>query len=62
MDEYKRTKEILKQDQIAIDEFRKEMESRNMPPEHIKLALDPMITFALGLKEEIQAYESQHNL
>lgn len=55
--EYLWAKEKLKEEAKAIKECRNRLKKVGLPANHIKMALDPLISFRLGLKEEVEAYE-----
>jgi DNA-directed RNA polymerase specialized sigma subunit len=55
--EYIETKKRLKEDLKAIETQRKKMKQAGMNQEQIRVAIDPLSSFALQLKEEIEEYE-----
>jgi DNA-directed RNA polymerase specialized sigma subunit len=55
--EYVETKKRLKEDLKAIETQRKKMKQAGMNQEQIRVAIDPLSSFALQLKEEVEEYE-----
>lgn len=57
-EQYFLLKDKLLSDQTHIDNLKERMRIKGLSEEHIRLAVDPLISFSLKLKEDIEEYES----
>ena len=55
--EYKQAVERLKAEESRLDEQRKALKAEGLGKSQIKNLMDPMISFHLQLKEEVETYE-----
>ena len=55
--EYSESKKRLEQEFKKIEEHKQKMKESGMTEDQIKLATDPLLSFALQLKEEVEEYE-----
>lgn len=55
--EYIEAKNRLEQEYKSLDEHEKKMKAAGLNSEQIKLAIDPLLTFTLQLREEVEEYE-----
>jgi DNA-directed RNA polymerase specialized sigma subunit len=55
--EYLESKSRLEQEYKSLEEHKKKMKAANMNSEQIKIAMDPLVSFSLQLKEEVLEYE-----
>ena len=55
--EYKEAKKRLQEEFKKLKDHESKMKSAGLNSEHVKLAIDPLRTFALQLKEEVDEYE-----
>ncbi|OGJ14060.1 hypothetical protein A2554_03450 [Candidatus Nomurabacteria bacterium RIFOXYD2_FULL_35_12] len=55
--EYIEAKKRLEQEFNALEDHKKKMKNAKMTKEQIKLAIDPLASFALQLREEVEEYE-----
>lgn len=57
LDDYKEAKVKCDLEFKAIEEHKIRMKNAGLDEKHIQLAIDPLISFALKLKEEIEEFE-----
>ena len=55
--EYKEAVDRLKQERVRLDEQRKKLRETGLSAKEIKRVIDPMESFHLQLKEEVESYE-----
>lgn len=55
--EYLEAKKRLEQEYKTLEEHEKKMKAAGMNSKQIKLAIDPLISFTLQLREEVEEYE-----
>ncbi len=55
--EYLESKSRLEQEYKSLEEHKKKMKAASMNSEQIKIAMDPLVSFTLQLKEEVLEYE-----
>jgi len=55
--EYLESKSRLEQEYKSLEEHKKKMKAAGMSNEQIKIAMDPLVSFTLQLKEEVLEYE-----
>lgn len=55
--EYLEAKSRLEQEYKTLEDHEKKMKAAGLNSEQMKLAIDPLITFTLQLREEVEEYE-----
>ncbi|MEZ4742685.1 MAG: helix-turn-helix transcriptional regulator [Bdellovibrionota bacterium] len=55
--EYLQSKKRLEEEMASIEEHKKKMKESGIKDSQIKLAIDPLLSFSLQLKEEIEEYD-----